>query len=158
MTNIGRKITAAPDREYYMLVSGGLPAYTTDAEGEKFWPLAETDADAQRLATWMGLPGDAQPVKIGGESLDRHIALAIAAGCENIACVFGWAEPCNRIACVCGWAAEACENIACVCDCADGDPLWVAEWLDRVPLQDMYEGREESAFAEISLALQQRDG
>ena len=63
------------------------------------WPVAESHADAQRLAKWMiengGAPQDVRPALIGsveGETLEGHIALAMEDGCAMISCVCGWTD------------------------------------------------------------------
>lgn len=84
--------------QFFMLVNKGMVQryIGTDTEGRpaKVWPIAETHADATRLAKWLKAP-HVRPALIGsvkGETLEGHIALALNEECVAVYCVAGWNE------------------------------------------------------------------
>jgi len=94
------------NQNFYMLVRRGKVQrikVTKDGKPTLVWPVAETHADAKRLAIWCGKPGVrvAQIGSVERETLEGHLRLAISEGCVAVCCVRDWAP--------------------------DGSPLW--KWL-----------------------------
>ena len=60
---------------------------------EVVWPIAQTLQDAVRLAGHLGGDDAVAAARIGsvaGESIEKHVKLAIAEGCIGVCCVSGW--------------------------------------------------------------------
>lgn len=76
---------------YFCLVTNGIVQYWAKANGDKYFPVAKTRADAARLARWW--KSDASPAQIGsvsGETLEGHITAAVDAGCVAFCCPQRW--------------------------------------------------------------------
>jgi hypothetical protein len=80
--------------EFWMLVRRGKTVRigaTKHGKPTKIWPVAETEADARKLAKHVGEGTRAALIgSAPGETLQNHIALAMEDGCAAIACVAGW--------------------------------------------------------------------
>lgn len=81
--------------DFHILVREGfVQRIMGEVNGEpaKIWPIAESHADANRLARWLKNPGvvAAQIGSVEGETLEGHVKIALEDGCEVIACVSGW--------------------------------------------------------------------